>query len=358
MTSSQVPTKAHELAMSAEVEPSEPAASVGLVMPTTITVVLCTYQGVQYLSPQLQSLLAQQRLPNEILVFDDASNDGTWGILLAFVDEAATLGVQVVIHSNPTNLGYVANFTQALRAARGDLVFLCDQDDVWHADKISRFADEFARRPDLLMLHSDADLVDQDGHSLNCKLFEAFEVSYEELAGVHDGEAFEVLVKRNIVTGATMAIRRSVIANGFDVPHGWIHDEWLAMVAATQGRVDCLEASTIDYRQHGNNQVGARPRGFIERVTGGSISRADFMARMLARTQSMMDQSASGQLALSVDERRLLSERLRHAQLRANLPTTTSARTAAVLSEYASGRYGEFGNGLRSMLSDLFKLGG
>ena len=334
------------------------ASAEPLVAPPTITIALCTYQGAQYLSQQLHSLLAQQRLPNEIVVFDDASKDDTWELLRSFASNAATLNVHVVLHRNPTNIGYVANFTQALLATRGDLIFLCDQDDVWHADKISSFADEFERRPDLLMLHSDADLVDKEGLSLNCTLFGALKVSHEELNAVHRGEAFKVLLKNNIVTGATMAVRRSVIANGFAVPNGWIHDEWLAVVAATQGCVDCLETATIDYRQHGNNQVGARPRGFIERVTGGSVSRADFMARMLARTQSLMDQAASGQLALSAPELHLLSQRLRHAQLRANLPPTTMSRITAVLGEYQSGRYGEFGNGLRSMLSDLFKLRG
>ena len=102
------------------------AASAGPVAPptpTTITVALCTYQGAQYLPQQLHSLLSQQRRPDEIVVFDDASKDGTWEILLTFSSHAATLGVQVAIHSNPTNIGYVANFTQALHAARGELVF-------------------------------------------------------------------------------------------------------------------------------------------------------------------------------------------------------------------------------------------
>lgn len=322
------------------------------------SVALCTYQGEQYLPQQLDSLLAQQRLPDEIVAFDDASADGTWDLLLSFADDAAERGIQVHLHRNSSNVGYVANFTQALLATRGELIFLCDQDDVWHVDKLSRFAQEFERRPDLLMLHSDAELVDDAGGSLNCKLFDAFEVSREELTSVHGNGAFEVLVKRNIVTGATMAIRRSVIAQGFDVPHGWIHDEWLAMVAATQGRVDCLEAATIDYRQHGNNQVGARPRGFVERLTGGTISRAEFMDRMLARTQSLMTQSASGQLTLNAPQMHLLSERLRHARVRAHLPQSATARAALVLREYASGRYHEFGNGLRSLLSDLFKLRG
>lgn len=324
----------------------------------SISVALCTYNGAEYLSQQLDSLLAQQRLPDEIVVFDDASKDGTWDLAVAFADRASERGIQVSLHRNSVNIGYVANFTQALLATCGELVFLCDQDDVWHADKISRFAEEFERRPDLLMLHSDADLVDEAGASLHCTLFSAFEISREELEGVHKGDAFAVLVKRNIVTGATMAIRRSVIAYGNEVPPGWIHDEWLAMSAATQGRVDCLETPTIDYRQHGNNQIGARPRGFIERLTGNGISRPDFMSRMLVRTQSLMHRSASGQLRLSSPAMHLLSERLRHAQLRANLPPSISERAAAVFSEYASGRYSKFSNGLRSVLSDLFKLRG
>lgn len=321
-------------------------------------VALCTYQGEQYLPQQLASLLAQQRLPDEIVAYDDASKDGTWDLLRSFADDATELGIHVHLRRNPSNLGYVANFTQAILATRAELIFLCDQDDVWHVDKLHRFAEEFERRPDLLMLHSDAELVDGTGDSLNCNLFGAFEVSREELTSVHGNAAFEVLVRRNIVTGATMAIRRNVIAQGFEVPNGWIHDEWLAMVAATQGRVDCLETATIDYRQHGNNQVGARPRGFIERLTGGAVPRAEFMDRMLARTESLIAQSGAGQLKLNTPQMHLLSERLRHAQVRAHLPQSAAARASLVLREYASGRYHEFGNGLRSVLSDLFKLRG
>lgn len=324
----------------------------------SISVALCTYRGASYLPQQLDSLLSQQRLPDEIVAFDDASDDGTWEMLRDFVDRASAQGVTVFVYRNPGNLGYVANFTQALMATRGELVFLCDQDDVWHADKIHRFAEEFEHRADLLMLHSDADLVDEQGDRLNHSLFGAFEIGHDEIARVHGGHAFEVLVKRNIVTGATMAVRRSVISKDFEVPRGWIHDEWLAIVAATQGRVDCLEIATIDYRQHAGNQVGARRRGFIERVTGGSVSHGEFMARMLARTQSLMTEAASGRVALSAGQAHTLAERLQHAQLRANLPSSFSSRAVAVMREYASGRYEEFGNGLRSVLSDLFRLRG
>ncbi len=333
-------------------------STLGVNKRLSISVALCTYQGARYLPEQLESLLTQSVTPDEIVAFDDVSKDETLEQLKVFADRAADRGIKMSVSSNPANLGYVKNFTQALLAAKGDLVFLCDQDDVWHPNKLRRFAEEFERRPDLLMLHSDADLVDASGASLKRTVFEAFEVTRNELDAIHGGKAFQVLVKRNVATGATMAIRRSVIENGFNVPPGWIHDEWLAMLAATQGRVDCLEESTIDYRQHDKNQVGARPRGIMERITGGAVTRTAFMERLLLRTHSLMDQAAAGNIRLSAPVQHMLSERLKHAQFRAHLPQGIAPRIVAVLCEYASGRYTQFSNGIKSVLSDISKIRG
>lgn len=323
----------------------------------SISIALCTYQGGRYLHEQLESLLAQSRLPDEIVAFDDVSKDDTLEQLNTFAARAFKRGIKVSVYHNPSNLGYVKNFTQALLATQGDVIFLCDQDDIWHPDKLAKFAEEFARRPNLLMLHSDADLVDAAGERLDRTVFSAFEVSAEEIRAIHRGNAFKVLLKRNVATGATMAIRRSVLAHGFEVPQGWIHDEWLAMLAATQGVVDCLEEATIDYRQHENNQVGVRPRGFIERVRGGGISRAAFMARLLVRTESLVDQAKTGKVHLDETLMLMVSERLKHAQLRAHLPENFAFRTVAVMREYMSGRYALFSNGIRSALTDLTKIG-
>lgn len=322
-----------------------------------VSIALCTYQGGSYLGAQLDSLLTQTRLPDEIVVFDDASQDGTWEQLQSFSRQASALNVHVALHQNPANVGYIENFQLALESTKGALVFLCDQDDIWHADRLARYVAEFERRPDLLMLHSDARLVDGTGKSLGCGLFEAFEIGKDELDAVHRGKAFEVLLRRNIVTGATMAVRRSVIDRQIGVPDGWIHDEWLAMVAATLGPVDCLEEATIDYRQHGSNQVGARRRGFLERltVTSGKVSHIEFMARMLLRTQTLSDIVESGRLHLDPQSTHLLSERLRHAKLRSALPLALLPRSSAVFAEYASGRYKRFSNGMRSLLSDLVR---
>ena len=321
-----------------------------------VSVALCTFRGEPYLAAQLDSILAQTRLPQELIVFDDDSPDGTWALLETFAPRVRAAGIELIMHRNARNVGYIANFEQALRATTGEVVFLCDQDDLWHPTKVEWFAAEFERHPDLLMLHSDARLVDGQGESLDCRLFEALEVTREELAAVHTGDMFEVLVRRNIVTGATMAVRRNVFAGDFTVPEGWIHDEWLAMLAASKGRTDCLEVVSIDYRQHDNNQIGMRRRGFVERLTGGGMSRFEFMTRTLLRTQTLLDEAEAGRLSLTLPAMQLLRDRLTHARFRAAPPDRLLPRLAAILKEYSSGRYARFSNGPRSAMSDLLQL--
>ena len=322
----------------------------------TVSVALCTHKGERYLPEQLGSILAQTTLPQELVIFDDASPDGTWAVLESFAPRIREAGIRFAMHRNTQNVGYILNFEQALRATTGEVVFLCDQDDVWHPGKIERFLPEFERRPDLLVLHSDARLVDGNGADMHCGLFEALEVTRAELTAIHAGRAFEVLVRRNIVTGATMALRRKVFESGVVVPKGWIHDEWLAMIATFMGTVDCLETPSIDYRQHASNQVGARRRGFVERLTGGGMSRLEFMTRTLLRTQTLLDIAEAGPLRLPEADLQMLRDRLIHARFRATPPARWPARLSAVLSEYASGRYGRFSNGPRSALSDFLLL--
>ena len=320
------------------------------------SVALCTYKGESYLAAQLDSILAQTRPPQEVVVFDDVSPDGTWALLDAYAPRFCAAGIRFAMHRNAVNLGYVANFQQALLATTGAVVFLCDQDDIWHPDKIERFLPNFERRPDLMALHSDARLVDRNGDDTGIRLFEALEVTRTELDAIHSGRAFEVLVRRNVVTGATLAVRRTVFENAFPVPIGWIHDEWLGMVATFIGTIDCVEEPTIDYRQHESNQVGARRRGFVERLTGGGMSRLEFMTRTSLRTQTLLEIAETGPLRPAEACLQMLRDRLIHARFRAAPPERWPARLSAVLREYASGRYSRFSNGPRSALSDLLLL--
>ncbi|MCE5232745.1 MAG: glycosyltransferase family 2 protein [Xanthomonadaceae bacterium] len=323
--------------------------------PLTISVALCTYNGAAYLDAQLDSLLGQQRRPDEIVIADDGSADDTRARLRAFRARAAQRGVEVVLIENAANLGYVRNFEQALAAARGALQFPCDQDDVWRADKLARMAAEFERRPDLLLLHSDARLVDAQGHATGMTLFRALEARRAELDALHAGRGFDVLLRRNLVTGATVALRRELLAAARPFPPELVHDEWLALIAAATGTVDAIEDTLIDYRQHGGNQIGIRRRGLADKFEDLRRLRPETLHGLAAR-MDLLGTRLQG-LGARVPDACLAGARdkARHMRLRAALPPRGFARIGTVLREARGGAYGRYSNGLRSMLRDLLR---
>lgn len=97
-----------------------------------VSVVMCTYNGKHYLNEQINSILNQSQAPAEILIFDDASTDGTWEIL----QQLAQVHPLISIQRNNTNLGYNLNFQQALQAASSEIIAIADQDDIWEVNKI------------------------------------------------------------------------------------------------------------------------------------------------------------------------------------------------------------------------------
>src|SRR5574337_1510913 len=98
-----------------------------------LSIVMCTYNGAAYLQPQLDSLLAQTRLPDEIVIGDDGSTDATMDILRRFDARARQAGIQVVLRQNPQNLGYVVIFPAGLRQTRGPFLSLFRSGRVWRA---------------------------------------------------------------------------------------------------------------------------------------------------------------------------------------------------------------------------------
>lgn len=321
-----------------------------------VSVVLCTYNGERFLGAQLDSLLAQTRLPDEVIASDDASSDGTWTRLQAFAERARGLGMAVELHRNQANVGYVRNFEAALGRASGDVVFLCDQDDVWNPAKIERMAARFADDPGLGLLHTDARLVDAEGRHTGVDLLRALEVTPGDLAMEHAGRAFDLLMRRNLVTGATVAIRGELLGRLLPVPQGWVHDEWLAIATSTQMKVDCMHWASIDYRQHGTNQIGARPRNLLESMAFGWVARRVSLARLCVLYRSFLERIDEGGLAVDPVVREAVEQRLRHSLARTNLPRSPLRRMAIVAAELRSGRYARFSYGIRSATGDLLGL--
>lgn len=321
-----------------------------------LSIVMCTYNGAAYLQPQLDSLLAQKRLPDDIVLSDDASTDPTMSVLEAFAVTARQAGVDVQLTRHATNVGFVENFSSALRQAGGDVLFLCDQDDVWHADKLAVMAARFADDTALQLLHSDARLVDADGRSMGCSMFDALQMTADEKRAIHDGRAFDVVMRRSFVTGATLAVRRSMVERALPIGMDWIHDEWLAAVVSAFGKIDFVDAPLIDYRQHGGNQIGARRRTLAMKWQDLVLPRGRFLANeaeRLQRLETFLTQATffdgAGRALQVGDKRRHFERRVAIGQL------PRHRRLRPVLREARGGFYRRYGTGARSMLRDMLR---
>lgn len=106
-----------------------------------VSVALATFRGSRYLAPLLDSLAAQSRLPDELIVSDDGSDDDTVLILETFARRAP---FPVNIIRQPRNVGVLDNFYSAFRGCAGEVIFYCDQDDIWDPRKIELMVEPFA----------------------------------------------------------------------------------------------------------------------------------------------------------------------------------------------------------------------
>ncbi len=327
-------------------------------MTLDISVALCTRNGARYLPAQIRSICTQVPLPREIIVSDDGSTDDTLAVVR---DTIALCGVAdriaLRVFSNMPPLGVTRNFEQAVRACSHALIVLCDQDDVWHPGRLARMAAQFEARPDLLLLHTDARLVDAELQPLGSTLFHALEVQPAELEAISRGDAFSVLLRRNLVTGATTMFRRTLLDAALPFAPEWVHDEWLAAIAAATGRMDVLPEPTIDYRQHASNQIGARRLTLSEKIAKAFAERGDKHVARLHRADALLQRLL--QLGDRVPAAWLEAQRAKvaHQRFRAGLPKARPLRVVPILAEAARGRYARFGRGGHAIAQDLLERG-
>lgn len=327
-------------------------------MTAVVSVALCTHNGERYIEAQMRSILDQDRPPAEIVLSDDSSVDSTVAIVERVVAEWGPEAPRLIILRNPEPLGVVLNFEQAVRATTGDLIALCDQDDVWHPGRLRALVGRFERNPELLLVHSDARLVDDRGVPLGHSLLEALEVTSTELEEIRSGRAFGALLKRNLVTGATVVASRSLIDRAVPFPEPWVHDEWLAVVAAATGELELVRDELIDYRQHGANQIGVRKLSIPQKIRRLFEPRDDRYRYLTRRAEVLVARLAD--LGTLVPDARLVMAREKslHQRARSALPRTRILRVPAVLREAATGRYALYSRGRADIARDILQPAG
>lgn len=319
---------------------------------------LCTYNGERFVADQLRSILAQTYLPAQIVVSDDGSSDDTVAIVrqvfAQFESERSESSPVLTVLLNAKPLGVTANFERATMACTEDLIALSDQDDLWMPDRLERMVAQFASDPALTLLHSDARLVDDRGNPLGGNLSAAIGFGSWERRRIAAGRALDVLLRRNVVTGATTMFRRTLLASAAPFPAPWVHDEWLAMVAAVVGRVSFLAETLTDYRQHASNQIGAAKPSLADQVSRVREPRAERNSRLLRRAQ-VLDERLRQMSGVSEHVRELVAAKRRHEEARSALPLARGLRVIPVLVHAAGGGYSRFGRARYDVVRDLLQ---
>lgn len=315
------------------------------------SVALCTYNGARLLSHQLESILGQTRRPDELVVSDDASTDGTWEIIRRFAGRAP---FPVRASRNERNLGVTRNFERAIRLCEGEWIALSDQDDVWRADKLQALESALADDPQAEVVFTDAEVVDEELRPLGYSLWVAADFDGRKRQRARRGRLFEVLLWRNVVTGATMALRARVREVVLPIPDGWVHDGWIALVAAATGRVAMLEQPLIKYRQHVENQIGVEKLTFSQRLD--RVMRAP--SADYARQRRQFEAARERLVSLGVGRRQpelltRLDGKLAHLAARVRLPGPRWRRLPTVGRELLALNYHRYSSGWLSAFKDI-----
>ena len=323
-------------------------------MALKICLALCTYNGANFLEEQLASLASQTRKPDLLVVSDDASDDETLHILESFSQSSP---FPVKIYVNPTNLGYVKNFEKAIKLCHGNIIALVDQDDVWLPEKLEKVVNVFERDRSINLIFSDAEVVDSTLSSLGYSLWESIGFDRQKQSIFQQGNAFELLLRRNYVTGATMAFRSEYRDILLPFPKDWGHDGWIAALMSVIGKIYPIQEKLILYRQHQENIIGGQTQSFSEMLSiARKRGRQNYQRRYRKHKILSERLKLNDYFKIDLKTMLLLENKIQHSFRLYNLPENKFLRIAPVFQEFSLGNYHRYGNGFQSLLEDLFVI--
>lgn len=222
---------------------------------STVAIVMTAYNGEQYIGAQIDSILASSYQDFELFIHDDGSKDNTITILRQYENEYPS---KVHVFQNEINLGVSMNFLQAFSKTTMDYVMFCDQDDVWKTNKIAltlkrmRHMEAQTGKDIPLAVFTDASIVDGDLNEIYSSFFCSNHLNPRKADLSH-------LLMENKLIGCTVMVNaalRKILQSNRYPEKAKFHDWWIALIAASFGRISYMNEKTLLYRQHGNNIVG------------------------------------------------------------------------------------------------------
>lgn len=328
-----------------------------------IDVAMTVHDGEAHLAEQLSSIAGQTRLPDRLIVLDDASRDRSPEILRRFI-EGSPFEV-LWLRGREAAVGSGAAFERVLQECDGDLVAVCDQDDIWWPDRLRTLEGEFRCPDPPAAVFCDATVVDDAGHELDQSLWHVLRTRRAALL-----RSTDFLVRslaRPSVPGCVLVVRRDVTQLALPFPPALCEgavdlraDGWLVAMSAATGTVLGLDTALMSYRVHSTQQIGIDGHARGERVRRawhvlhGEALVEDELAKRLAAVELVRNRLAErlgagdecGYVAA-------LDEMVAHLVRRRDLPAGFWMRLPDVADELLAGCYARFSSGAASAAADL-----
>jgi glycosyltransferase involved in cell wall biosynthesis len=316
---------------------------------------MCTYNGARFLPEQLESIAAQTRLPDELVVCDDGSTDETVEVIKAFAGRAS---FAVRLEINKERFGSTKNFEKAIGLCEGAIIALADQDDIWNPQKLATLGATLEDHPDAGYAFSDAELIDALAMPTGQGLWDSLRLSAALIKQFCGTNQFPILLRRTVVTGATMAFRASLKKTLLPISANFVHDYWVSLIASGIGAYGIpTHEKLIQYRQHDGQQIGAGSRSVIEKI---SRARGLGASQYNRATQGYLDVKerlfavAIGGLTFPAAHMALLEEKIIHCVQRSEVHSRRGiGKISKICSEVLTGRYVRFSDSWRSVVRDL-----
>ena len=276
-----------------------------------ISIAMTTYNGSKYIVEQLDSLKNQTLPADEVLIFDDGSSDDTPQIVSSYIKENELTNWSFSVNKN--NLGFKENFFQAIEKTSGDYIFLCDQDDVWHSNKIEVMIGLLERNKDIQMLCTGFRKIDENSNPIIEK-HKSFTSNNGLIKGrIKTGTIKKIelrkIIRYNISPGCTSACTKKCkefyLKNASKkAPHDWE----LSLFGCILHGLYFYNAVLNDYRLHENNTIGfaddAQGFNIKMRLSKTQELRMKFLKTEFMRTQAY---SRDGLLKnLNMNDKRVL----------------------------------------------------
>lgn len=313
-----------------------------------LSVALCTYNGAAHLPAQLASLAAQTRRPDELVVCDDRSADDTVPLLERF---AAAAPFAVRLHRNETTLRSTKNFEQAVARCTGQVIFLCDQDDVWEPDKLARFERAFAADPAVGLVASDLSVIDGAGTPVGRRVWADIPFPPADQAAVEAGGGPALWVRYNTVTGAAAAFRADLRGLLLPIPPEWVHDGWVALLAAAVSGVRLIRDPLTRYRVHSGQQIGSAPLTVRRQIAAARRMDAAYFAKTAACFELAADRL---ERAADPGVVELIRRKAAFARVQQRMREGSRVgRLAPAVGRLMAGDYARFGRGWKGFAADV-----